>query len=124
MKNSIRKFNVRKFRLAAIKMAITACTVAMAMCNTVMMAFAEDNASGNLENTNPTGVKTNTMNTMITLAFWAVRIIIIFTGGVPGIIKINQGNADENAKEKNAGIVSVVVAGVCFAATFAVEALI
>lgn len=120
MKNSIRKFNVRKFRLAAIKMAITACTIAMAMCSTAMIAFAE----GEAENPNPTGVKTSTMDTMITLAFWAVRIIIIFTGGVPGIIKINQGNADENAKEKNAGIVSVVVAGVCFAATFAVEALI
>ena len=40
MKNSIRKFNVRKFRLAAIKMAITACTIAMAMCSTVMVYFA------------------------------------------------------------------------------------
>lgn len=120
MKNSIRKFNVRKFRLAAIKMAITACTIAMAMCSTAMIAFAEDVS----ENPTPTGVKTTTMDTLITVVFWAVRIIIVATGAIPGIIKINQGNADENPKEKNAGITSLIIAGVCFAGTFAVEALI
>lgn len=124
MKNSIRKFNVRKFRLAAIKMAITACTIAMAMCNTVMMAFADDKAAGNTENTTPTGVKTATMDIIIGIAFWVVRILIVFSGAVPGIQKINEGNADENPKEKRAGITSVVVAAVCFAATFGIEALV
>lgn len=120
MKNSIRKFNVRKFRLAAIKMAITACTIAMAMCSTVMVSFA-----ANDENVAPETVGgANTMSTLISVVFWAVRIIVLIVGAVPGIIKINQGNADENPKERNAGIVSVVVAGVCFAATFAIEALI
>ena len=120
MKNSIRKFNVRKFRLAAIKMAITACTIAMAMCSTAMIAFAE----GEAENPTPTGVKTATMDTIIGIAFWVVRILIVFSGAVPGIQKINEGNADENPKEKRAGITSVVVAAVCFAATFGIGALV
>lgn len=120
MKNSIKKFNVRKIRLAAIKMVITACTIAMAMCSTVMVSFADND-----ENVAPETVGgANTMNTLIHLVFWAVRIIILIVGAVPGIIKINQGNADENPKERNAGIACLVVAGVCFAGTFAVEVLI
>ena len=42
MKNVIKKFDVRKFRMAAIKMAITACTVATMVCSAAMVAFADN----------------------------------------------------------------------------------
>lgn len=120
MKNSIRKFNVRKFRLAAIKLAITACTIAMAMCSTIMMSFA-----ANSENSTPAGSGgTTTMNTAVDIVFWVVRIAIVLIGGVPGVIKIVQGQADENPRDRNAGLATIGITGVAFAATFMVKALI
>lgn len=108
-----------KFRLAVIKLAITACIIAMAMCSG-MITFAND------ENTTPDGVSSgnNTMSTLTAVVFWVVRTIILVSGGVPGLIKINQGQADENPRDRNAGIACIVVAGFCFAATFVIEKLI
>lgn len=117
--NILKKFNTRKFRMSVIKMAITACTIAMAICNTAMLAFAvtEDNKA-------PDGAETNTFKTLITIVMWIVRIVIIAIGGLPGIVKIIQGQADENPRDRNAGIATLIVTGVCFAATFLINALI
>ena len=120
MKNVIKKFDVKKFRMAAIKMAITACTIAMAMGTTAMMAFA-----ANDENATPSQVtNTGTMNTIISVVFWVIRIIILIAGGGPALIKIVQGQSDENPRDRNAGIIAAVVTGACFAASFAIEGLI
>lgn len=109
-----------KFRLTAIKLGIIACTIAMAMCNG-MFTFA-----ANGENTAPDGASSGsqTMSSLTTVVFWVVRAIILVSGGVPGLIKINQGQTDENPRDRNAGIACCVVAGFCFAATFVVEKLI
>ncbi len=108
-----------KFRLAVIRLAITACTIAMAMCNSIV-TFAD-----NAENTDPTGLGgSNTMNSMVTVVFWIVRIIVLLIGGVPGIIKIVQGQSDENPRDRNAGLATIGITGAAFAATFVVEKLI
>lgn len=107
-----------KFRLMTIKLGIIACTVAMAMCN-AMFTFA-----ANGENTNPDGVKTSTMTDMVGIVFWIVRIIVLLIGGAPGIIKIVQGQADENPRDRNAGLAVIGITGAAFAATFVVEKLI
>lgn len=108
----------RKFRLMTIKLGIIACTIAMAMCN-AMFAFAD-----NGENTDPTNVKTSTMDDMVGVVFWIVRIIVLLIGGVPGIVKIVQGQADENPRDRNAGLAVIGITGAAFAATFVVENLI
>lgn len=108
-----------KFRLTVIKLGVLACTVAMAMCNAMFTFAAND------ENTAPTGIGgTTTMNTMITVVFWVLRIIIFFVGGVPGGIKIVQGQSDENPRDRNAGLATIGITGAVFAATFAIEALV
>lgn len=109
----------RKFRLMTIKLGIIACTVAMAMCNAMFTFAAND------ENTAPDGLAgTATMNKMITVVFWIVRILVLFIGGVPGIPKIVQGQADENPRDRNAGLAVIGVTGAAFAATFVIEALV
>ena len=122
MKNVIKKFDVRKFRKTMLKMAITACTIAMAMCSTMMIAFADDAPA---ENVKPSVIGgTSTMDTIVTIVFWIVRILILAIGGIPSIVKIVQGQTDENPRDRNAGIAALVVTGAAFAATFAVKALI
>lgn len=122
MKNVIKKFDVRKFRKTMLKMAITACTIAMAMCSTMMIAFADDAPA---ENAKPSGIGgTSTMDTIVTIVFWIVRILILAIGGIPSIVKIVQGQTDENPRDRNSGIAALVVTGAAFAATFAVKALI
>lgn len=109
-----------KFRLTVIKLGVLACTVAMAMCNS-MLAFADN--SENVAPDNASG-GSKTMSAMTTVVFWVVRALILVSGGVPGLIKINQGQTDENPRDRNAGIACCVVAGFCFAATFVIEKLI
>lgn len=107
-----------KFRLAVIRLAITACTIAMAMCNEII-TFA------NTENADPTGVGgSTTMKNMVSIVFWIVRILVLLIGGVPGIIKVVQGQSDENPRDRNAGLATIGITGAAFAASFAVEKLI
>ena len=111
---------VNKFRLNAIKATLAVTTAMMLATNGAMLAFA-----GNNENANPTGLGGGTtMSTAVSIVFWAVRVIVLLAGGVPGIMKVVQGQADENTKDRNAGLATIGVTGAVFAASFAVEALI
>jgi uncharacterized membrane protein len=119
MKNVIKKFDVRKFRMAVIKMAITACTIAMAVCSSAMVAFAD-----NAENAAPTGVGGGTTkSTLINLLFWIVRIVIIVIAA-PSVIKIVQGKQEENNRDVYSGLATIGVAAACFAGSFVVSSLI
>lgn len=118
MKTIIRKFDARKFRLAMCKLTIAACTLAM-MCSTAMVAFAD-----NAENAAPDGTKTTTMTTLVGVVFWIIRIAILIIGGGPSLIKVVQGQTDENPRDRNAGIAGLVITGAAFAATFVVAGLI
>jgi hypothetical protein len=55
----------------------------------------------------PPGVETGNMNTLLTLIFWLVRIIIGVGGGIPSLIKVVQGKVDENPRDFNIGVASV-----------------
>lgn len=80
-----------KFRLTVIKLGVLACTVAMAMCNAMFTFAAND------ENTAPDGLAgTATMNKMITIVFWILRILVLFLGGVPGILIFRQSRKSIN----------------------------
>ena len=97
------KVNGRNYRKLAVKLSLIACTIAFAMCN----AFAD-----NAENAKPTGAGgSSTMSNMVDIVFWVVRIIIVLVSGVPGIIKVVQGQADENPRDRNAGLAVIGIAG-------------
>jgi len=118
MKNVINKVNVNKVRKFNIKLCVLLSTVAMVLCN-AMTAFADN------ENGAPSGVGgSGTMSATADVAFWIVRIIIILVGGAPGLIKIVQGQSDENPRDRNAGIAALAVSGAAFAGTFLVRGLI
>lgn len=113
MKNVIKKFDVRKFRMAVIKMAITACTFAMMSCCS-LVAFAEGEGGGSSYATAET-------KNFIGLAFWILRGMIFFVGGGLGLYKIVQGKAEENPRDSKSGIGLVVLTGLAIAGTFVVE---
>ena len=124
MKNVIKKVNVNKLRKFNIKLCIMLGTIAMALCNT-MTALAVANPGANTENTDPTNIGGgSTMGTAISIVFWVIRVAIILIGGAPGIVKVVQGQADENPRDRNAGLATIGIAGAAFAATFAIEKLI
>lgn len=72
----------------------------------------------------PENVKTDTMNTLTGIVFWVVRGIIVVVGGIPALIQIVKGRADEQPREMNAGITTLIITGIVFGVSFAVEALI
>ncbi len=108
------KSKLHKFQKAIGVTAVTAAMIAMSS----ITAFA---AGGNDA---PANVNTATMGTLVDIVMWIVRIAILAIGGIPGLVKIVQGQQEENPRDRNNGIVSVVIAGVTFAATFAIAALI
>ena len=114
-KQIARERKLGKFKKAV---GVTAMTAAMLAASSLSVFAA------NGENTAPSNVSTSTMSTMINIIMWIVRIAILAIGGIPGLIKIVQGQQEENPRDRNNGIVSVVIAGVAFAATFAIAALI
>ena len=115
---AIAKVNSRAYHKNLIRLALMFCMATMIFCNNVICAYA------NAENAKPTGAGgATTMSTMVNIVFWIVRVIIV-AFAIPGIIKIVQGQSDENPRDRNAGIATVITCGACFAGSFAVAALI
>lgn len=113
MKNTKKKFDVRKYRMTAIKIAIAFCTLCMA-CSTSLVAFAEGEGGGG-------SYATGESKALFALAFWILRVIIFFAGGAIGMMKLVNGKADENPRDTNAGIGLLIVTGAAIAGTFIVE---
>ena len=117
--NTIKKISKKhKFHNFTKTLSVTAMTAAMFAVSAMTVFAAND------ENAAPENISTDTMSAMINIIMWIVRIAILAIGGIPGLIKIVQGQQEENPRDRNNGIVSVVIAGVAFAATFAIAALI
>jgi len=117
--NTIKKISKKHKIHNFIKtLSVTAMTAAMFAVSAMTVFAAND------ENAAPENISTDTMSAMINIIMWIVRIAILAIGGIPGLIKIVQGQQEENPRDRNNGIVSVVIAGVAFAATFAIAALI
>jgi hypothetical protein len=69
----------------------------------------------------PADVDTGKLGSIISIVFWLVRIIIALVGLVPAIIKIVQGQSDENPRDRNSGIASAGVAAAAIGVSFAME---
>ena len=96
--------NVKK---VILKAAVTANTALCTLCCTMMSASAANSA--------PNGVDSNSYNTIIDIVMWIV-IAAIGAAAIPALQGIVKGQTDNDMRERNSGIVGVVVAGCCIAA--------
>lgn len=71
----------------------------------------------------PSNIDTTAYDTLVSIVFWVVRIAVLAISVVPSIIKIAQGQANEDVRERNGGIALFVIGGALFGITFAIEAL-
>ena len=101
------------------KYITVALTVMMVLAMSSAMVFATDP-----DNNAPEGVSTTTMSGLSDIIWWLVRVAVLAIGGIPAVIKIVQGQADENPRDRNAGIATLVITAAVFGATFAIQALI
>ena len=104
------------------KYITVALTVMMVLAMSSVMVFATGGTT--VDNAAPDGVSTTTMSGLSTIIWWLVRVAVLAIGGIPAVIKIVQGQADENPRDRNAGIATLVITAAVFGATFAIQALI
>ena len=105
------------------KYITVALTVMMDLAMSSVIVFATGGGTTG-DNSAPTGVSTTTMNGLSDIIWWLVRVAVLAIGGIPAVIKIVQGQADENPRDRNAGIATLVITAAVFGATFAIQALI
>ena len=105
------------------KYITVALTVMMVLAMSSVIVFATGGGTTG-DNSAPTGVSTTTMNGLSDIIWWLVRVAVLAIGGIPAVIKIVQGQADENPRDRNAGIATLVITAAVFGATFAIQALI
>ena len=91
------------------------------LLSNVLLAYSAF-AEGGIGNA-PSSVDTATYDTLVTLVFWVVRIVVLGLTAILGLIKIAHGIGNEDVRERNGGISLMVIGGALFAATFAIEAL-
>ena len=101
------------------KYITVALTVMMVLAVSSIMVFATDP-----DNTAPSGVSTTTMSGLSAIIWWLVRVAVLAIGGIPAVIKIVQGQSDEDSRVRNAGIATLIVTAAAFGATFAIQNLI
>ena len=118
MNRNIKKAH-RANRLAKIQAIFNTVLICLGtfLC-TGLTAFAEG------ENPTPTGVGgTNTFNTLVTVVFWIIRILVLIPGGV-ALVKLVNSFSDENPRDRNNALITIIAAAAAFAFTFVIEGLI
>lgn len=110
---------MNKFLRNLQRVITKAISVMSILCILTLNVYAE---GGGI--TPPANVDTSMMDSLIAIVFWIVRIAVVVIGAIPALVKIVQGQANEDPRERNGGIAVLVISGAVFAATFAIEALI
>lgn len=105
-------------------LSVFAVVMVVLMLSAITVFATDGGAATAASNTTPAGVDTSTMSQFGTIIWWIVRIVILAAGGVPGLIKIVQGFSDEDNRARNAGIITLIVTGAAFGATFALQTII
>lgn len=72
----------------------------------------------------PSGVDTSSYSGMVDIVFWVATIAIAAGGGIPSLIKLVQGQADEDHRGRNAGIAGLVITGAVIGAATAIRTLL
>lgn len=103
---------IRKFQ----KAASVGLTVMLMLAFCSLTVFAEDEV--------PEGVDTTSMNVLSNIIWWLVRIAVAAIAGIPGIIKTAQGISNEDNRERNMGLVQILIGGALIGATVAIRAAV
>ena len=72
---------------------------------------------------NPVGSMSNPIGELVDIIMWIARCLLLLVGGGFGLVMLAKGKTDEDPKKMGEGILSLVGAGVMFAATFAVASV-
>lgn len=72
----------------------------------------------------PAGVDSGSYQGLVDIVFWVATIAIAAGGGIPSLIKLVQGQADEDPRGRNAGIAGLVITGAVVGAAAAVKTLL
>ena len=72
----------------------------------------------------PAGVDTTTMSQFGGIIWWVVRIVILAIGAVPAMINLVKGFADEDNRQRNQGLITLIVTAAIFAITFPIQGII
>ena len=87
-----------------MKKAFRKITKAISITTTILLsnvflaysAFAEGGGIGEA----PSSVNTATYKTLVTLVFWVVRIVVLGSTAIPGLVKIGQGVGNEDVRDR------------------------
>lgn len=71
----------------------------------------------------PNGVDTTKTNAVVDIVVWIAVIAIGAFGGYTSVIKLVEGQANEDVRGRNSGIAGLVVTGACAGAVFALKAI-
>lgn len=88
--------------------------------NTVLTSVSVAMMSASAANAAPAGVDAASYNTVVNIVYWIV-VAAIGAASLPGIQGIVKGQTDDDMRQRNSGIVSVVVAGCCVGAATAIK---
>lgn len=108
MNNNVKTIKTNKTsKLATYRKAVIASSlVAILLASSSISALAAP----------PTGVDVSSMNTVVEVIFWIVRVAIGACTLVPGVLHIAQGASNQDDRLKNSGITSCVVGVACIGA--------
>lgn len=70
----------------------------------------------------PTGVSTTSVNRIVDIIFWIVGIGIAAAAVVPGVFNIATGQANEDTRTRNGGIITTVIGVACIVALPVIKA--
>ena len=84
----------------------------------------DGDATGAAASGQPANVDTTTMTQFGGIVWWLVRIVILAIGGIPGVINLVKGLSDQDDRQRNIGLIVLVVTGAAVAATFALSSII
>ena len=115
--NTIRK--AESFRRTTTKIALSLLSTLIALSTVGMTVFAD-----NAENKKPGGIGgSSTMTTLVTAVFWVVRVLVV-AFAVPCLPKAVKAKDEGDNREFSNNLTTMVVAGIAFAVTFVIQALI
>ena len=109
----------RTVRKAQKYISIAAVVMLMLMMSGLTVFATGATASGQ-----PANVDTSTMGQFGNIVWWLVRIVILAVGAIPGLINLIKGISDQDDRQRNVGLITLVITGAVFAATFALSGII
>ena len=118
------KQNKRDRTVRKVQKYISVAAVVMMMLIMSAVTVFAAGTTGAAASGQPANVDTTTMNESGSIVWWLVRIVILAIGGIPGVINLVKGLSDQDDRQRNIGLIVLVVTGAAVAATFELSGVI